>query len=376
MVNLSREEALQWLDKAFPLLIASKSERLHSSNQNARIDRIESKVDEIGQITSQFRRMMLDNKKPDEEGRYNKEENKWHAPSQSEKKNSASEFREYTDVPISVKNKNDKIVTATGNFACINNGKPEPILCLGMTWIRKVQGILDPNKNQFRMKLHRKTYTISTFSKTTEVNEPEQQVSNMYDKLDNLISQIIRKDISLKESKIKIKDLLSKIKILETKLSSTQNKSKKITALRSIEKILETLKINEIECLGTLRSASQKTKDILDPVIRGDTENNMQSEKQSFISNSEDTLEESEIRDYASFKNKANKHVAFHCQSHLASPTWPFRMIVTEKSRSDRPEDDSLAIWLRFNTSLDLQKEMELWQKHKIKNILPAKPIS
>ncbi|CAG8455105.1 8474_t:CDS:2 [Cetraspora pellucida] len=87
----------------------------------------------------------------------------------------------YTDVPISVKDKDDKIVTATGNFAYINNSEPEPMLCLGMTWIRKVQGILDPNKNQFRIKLHGKTYTIPTFSKATEVNEPEQQVSDMYD---------------------------------------------------------------------------------------------------------------------------------------------------------------------------------------------------
>ncbi|CAG8822641.1 13200_t:CDS:1, partial [Gigaspora rosea] len=113
--NVSREEALQWFDKAFPLPIASKPERLRSSNQNTRINRIESKVDEIGQMTSQFGRMMLDNKKPvaksnstyryfpplipsqsqyaspdsddneDEEGGYNEEENKWHAP-QSEKK--------------------------------------------------------------------------------------------------------------------------------------------------------------------------------------------------------------------------------------------------------------------------------------------------
>ncbi|CAG8819667.1 17738_t:CDS:1, partial [Racocetra fulgida] len=62
------------------------------------------------------------------------------------------------------------------------------------------------------------------------------------------------------------------------------------------------LKINEIEYLGALRPASQKTKDILDPMIRGGTEINMQSEEQSFISNSGDTLEESEIRGYASSK--------------------------------------------------------------------------
>ncbi|CAG8481324.1 2621_t:CDS:1, partial [Cetraspora pellucida] len=62
--DISREEALQWLDKAFPPPIPTKPERLRSSNQNARIDRIESKVDEISQMTSQFGKMMLDNKKP------------------------------------------------------------------------------------------------------------------------------------------------------------------------------------------------------------------------------------------------------------------------------------------------------------------------
>ncbi|CAG8479989.1 12019_t:CDS:2 [Acaulospora colombiana] len=47
---------------------------------------------------------------------------------------------------------NSKHVTTIGNFTRIDNGESEPMLCLGMTWIRKVQGILDPNKNQFRMK--------------------------------------------------------------------------------------------------------------------------------------------------------------------------------------------------------------------------------
>ena len=108
-------------DRNYPIKPFQKPrpERIYSSNQNARIDRIESKVDEIGQMTSQFGRMILDNqsKKPvaksnstyryfpplipsqsqytspdsddneDEEGGYNEEENRWHAPSQSEKKN-------------------------------------------------------------------------------------------------------------------------------------------------------------------------------------------------------------------------------------------------------------------------------------------------
>ncbi|POG75736.1 uncharacterized protein OCT59_022621 [Rhizophagus irregularis] len=55
----------------------------------------------------------------------------------------------FTDVPISIKDKDGKTVTATGNFTRIDNGEPELMLCLGMIWIRKVQGVLDPNKNQF-----------------------------------------------------------------------------------------------------------------------------------------------------------------------------------------------------------------------------------
>ncbi|GBC10415.1 hypothetical protein RclHR1_09610002 [Rhizophagus clarus] len=41
----------------------------------------------------------------------------------------------FTDVPISIRDKDDKIVTATGNFTCIDNGELESMLCLGMTWI-------------------------------------------------------------------------------------------------------------------------------------------------------------------------------------------------------------------------------------------------
>ena len=41
-----------------------------------------------------------------------------------------------------------------------------------------------------------------------------------------------------------------------------------------------------------------------------------------------------------------------------------------------RSEDDPLAIHLRFDTPLDLQKEIELRQKYKIKNALPAEPTN
>src|SRR5205085_9118634 len=85
----------------------------------------------------------------------------------------------FTDVPVSIKDKDGKTVTATGNFTRIDNGEPEPMLCLGMTWIRKVQGILDPNKNQFRMKLHGKSYIIPTFNKAPEALDPPKEKQDL-----------------------------------------------------------------------------------------------------------------------------------------------------------------------------------------------------
>jgi hypothetical protein len=85
----------------------------------------------------------------------------------------------YTDVPISVKDKDGKTVTATGNFARIDNSEPEPMLCIGMTWIRKVQGILDPTKNQFRMKDHGKTCIIPTYNKVPVAKDPPKEEQDL-----------------------------------------------------------------------------------------------------------------------------------------------------------------------------------------------------
>ncbi|CAG8635461.1 5054_t:CDS:2 [Diversispora eburnea] len=54
-------------------------------------------------------------------------------------KHSTKSLGWFTDVSVSIKYKDGKTVTATGNFTHIDNGEPEPMLCLGMTWIRKVQ---------------------------------------------------------------------------------------------------------------------------------------------------------------------------------------------------------------------------------------------
>ncbi|CAG8738731.1 16513_t:CDS:2 [Rhizophagus irregularis] len=79
---------------------------------------------------------------------------------------------EYTDVPVTLKDKEDKTVTVIGSFVRIDNDETEPMLFFGMTNIRKVQGIPDPNKNQFRIKLHGKAYIIPTFSKAPVVKDP------------------------------------------------------------------------------------------------------------------------------------------------------------------------------------------------------------
>ncbi|GET49760.1 hypothetical protein GLOIN_2v1481897 [Rhizophagus irregularis DAOM 181602=DAOM 197198] len=61
---------------------------------------------------------------------------------------SASEFRGVNDATINalgIKDKDSKTVTATGNFIRIDNGEPEPMLCLA--------------------------YIIPTFSKASEVED-------------------------------------------------------------------------------------------------------------------------------------------------------------------------------------------------------------
>ncbi|GET03845.1 hypothetical protein GLOIN_2v1848971 [Rhizophagus clarus] len=77
----------------------------------------------------------------------------------------------YTDVPVTLKDKEDKTVTVIGNFVRIDNGETKPMLFFGMSNIRKVQGVTEPNKNQFRIKLHGKAYIIPTFSKTPVVKD-------------------------------------------------------------------------------------------------------------------------------------------------------------------------------------------------------------
>src|SRR5436189_3457771 len=81
----------------------------------------------------------------------------------------------YTDVPVTLKDKENKTVTVIGNFVRIDNGETEPMLFFGMSNIRKLQGVPEPNKNQFRIKLHGKAYIIPTFSKAPVVKDPSKE---------------------------------------------------------------------------------------------------------------------------------------------------------------------------------------------------------
>ena len=49
------------------------------------------------------------------------------------------------------------------------------MLFFSMSNIRKVQGVPEPNKNQFRIKLHGKAYIIPTFSKAPVVKDPPKE---------------------------------------------------------------------------------------------------------------------------------------------------------------------------------------------------------
>jgi len=82
----------------------------------------------------------------------------------------------YTNVAVTLKDmKGNPIITIVGNYACVDNGEPNPMLWLGTTGIRKVKGISDPTKNQFRIEDHGKTYIIPTFSKAPVVKDPPKE---------------------------------------------------------------------------------------------------------------------------------------------------------------------------------------------------------
>ncbi|KAF0527923.1 hypothetical protein F8M41_013380 [Gigaspora margarita] len=78
-----------------------------------------------------------------------------------------------------MKDKEGKTVTVIGNFVRIDNGEPEPMLFLGMSNIRKLQGVSEPNKNQFRIKLHGKTYVIPTYSKAPVAKKPSKEEQDL-----------------------------------------------------------------------------------------------------------------------------------------------------------------------------------------------------
>ena len=55
----------------------------------------------------------------------------------------------YTDVPVTLKNKEDKTITVIRNFVRIDNGETEPMLFFGMSNIRKIQGVPNQIKTSF-----------------------------------------------------------------------------------------------------------------------------------------------------------------------------------------------------------------------------------
>ncbi|RIA83579.1 hypothetical protein C1645_833599 [Glomus cerebriforme] len=74
----------------------------------------------------------------------------------------------YTDMPVTLKDKEDKMITVIRNFIYIDNSETKLMLFFGISNIRKVQDIIKPNKNQFRIKLYGKAYIIPIFSKAAK----------------------------------------------------------------------------------------------------------------------------------------------------------------------------------------------------------------
>ncbi|PKY58252.1 hypothetical protein RhiirA4_480004 [Rhizophagus irregularis] len=112
-------------------------------------------------------------------------------------------------MPVTLKDKEDK--TVIRNFICIDNSKIEPIPFLSMPNIQKVQGVPEPNKNQFHIKLYGKTYIIPIYSKVLVVkNLPKEDQKSSYKA--SLGSQVLANSFNPK------KDLKKSVKSLKNAL--------------------------------------------------------------------------------------------------------------------------------------------------------------
>ncbi|CAG8538505.1 6349_t:CDS:2, partial [Ambispora gerdemannii] len=86
----------------------------------------------------------------------------------------------HKDVAISIKHKNGWLIVIV-NIVVIDDKETDYLLCLGMPFIRKVKGIPDSDKHEFRMTVCGKSYIIPTFIKPNEnINEkqPSSKISS------------------------------------------------------------------------------------------------------------------------------------------------------------------------------------------------------
>ncbi|KAF0555058.1 hypothetical protein F8M41_018102 [Gigaspora margarita] len=148
--------------------------------------------------------------------------------------------------------------------------EPEPMLFLGMSNIRKLQGTPEPNKNQFRIKLHRKTYVIPTYSKAPVAKDPpkdkQDQVSTNSSSLTSEIDKLDELKAKVDELKQERDNLNSKNHELETKVEQ-----------KDFEIIFLNAKVNELEkvakevlcnygLISCLRSRIRELKDKLEQI--------------------------------------------------------------------------------------------------------------
>ncbi|CAG8618549.1 304_t:CDS:2, partial [Diversispora eburnea] len=91
----------------------------------------------------------------------------------------------HKDVPISIIYKDkqgiEHLVTETANIVIIDDGEPDYLLCMGTPYIRKVKGLPDLDKHEFRMTVRGKSYVIPTFTKPTgdiSDNQPSSKISS------------------------------------------------------------------------------------------------------------------------------------------------------------------------------------------------------
>ncbi|CAG8495451.1 24580_t:CDS:2, partial [Cetraspora pellucida] len=228
----------------------------------------------------------------------------------------------------------------------------------------------DISLNEYKDKIHTKLKEMKALqvelsvlnsnlaSKNSELECIKNILTLKNSELELIKNNLAEKNLEIRFLETRLKELLLYNRLLSEQVKIGDKTDEKnddnISVMQSLPKDLNSLSLAKYFIYKSKTENSQIDRDIQESLTQQTlTSLNDNMSKESEISNKNPEYIISKIKnnnipirkiealpvvilDAGEALDKANKHIASHCQSHPASPIWPFRIIVTGKSRSDK----------------------------------------